>query len=167
MRNHFGKEGESWIIIFLSDLAAAESEITWTSQRTSCISNQSLHKTLTWAEWKLLLRGILDLVQLRAFKNSLDFLKTRLDKCLPRLAYVVGVLWAGGKLSHFRPLEVSCRLVFQLSCAVQVLCRTRWCRSRKNRGGGICEENANDVGLIHKLNAMLLMPCVCHQAHCW
>lgn len=71
-----------------------------TSQRTSCISNQSLHKTLTWAEWKLLLRGILDLLQLRAFKSSLDFLKTRLDKCLSRLAYVVGVLWAGGKLSH-------------------------------------------------------------------
>lgn len=70
------------------------------SQRTSYISSQSLQKTFSCTEWKILPRGILDLLSLRAFKSSLDFLKTRLDKCLSRLAYVVAILWAGDKLSH-------------------------------------------------------------------
>lgn len=65
------------------------------SQRTSYISSQSLQKTFLCTEWKILPRGILDLLSLRAFKSSLDFLKTRLDKCPSRLAYVVGVLWSG------------------------------------------------------------------------
>ena len=70
------------------------------SERTSYISSQNLQKTFSFTECKILPRGILDLPSLRAFKSSLDTLKTRLDKCLPRLAYVADVLWAGGKLSH-------------------------------------------------------------------
>lgn len=42
-----------------------------TSQRTSYISSQSLQKTFSCTEWKILPRGILDLLSLRAFKSRL------------------------------------------------------------------------------------------------
>lgn len=113
VRNLFGKEGERQIIIFpfLTDLAAADFEVTCSTQR--------LHFQPEFTENVLMndrycLGGILDLLSLRAFKSSLDFLKTTLDKCC---ACTLGKGQTQASNVVVRLLGVSYRDL-QLSCAM-------------------------------------------------